>query len=43
MSLSVHDHRLHELRQSIDERGYGIMQGYIDAQIVSVLVDKIIA
>ena len=41
MSPNVNDDRLHELRQSIDERGYGILQGYIDAQIVSVLVDKI--
>ena len=41
MSLSVNDHRLHELRQSIDVCGYGILQGYIDAQMVSALVDKI--
>ena len=41
MSLNMNDDRLHDLRQSIDECGYGILPGYIDAQMVSVLVDKI--
>lgn len=35
------DDRLHALRQSIDERGYGILAGYVDAHLASVLVDKI--
>ena len=41
MSLIVVDDRLSKLRESIDERGYGILPGYIDAQMVSLLVDKI--
>ena len=41
MSLIMVDDRLPKLQQSIDERGYGILPGYIDAQMVSLLVDKI--
>ncbi len=41
MSLMVVDDRFSKLRESIDERGYGILPGYIDEQMVSLLVDKI--
>ena len=41
MSLVMVDNRLPTLRQSIDELGYGILPGYIDAQTVSLLVNKI--